>query len=590
MAYGIPSPGETSLLVALLTELELADEALLLQRLHETCPEDYSVQLWHPPKVGLPQPISKRRDRRDSKANIYGLAVLAHRAGRASFYVVDRLTKRQLQGDPRPGEDPSISMVMVSVRSSLHECEPLRVIAKRHTLDQDGGQRLPNLLSTFELSYQFLGGASIDITTRLSEYGLELHDPDHAVFTRDTVSATGREEFECAIKAALSESTPLPTELIASIVSTMDHRTQIEPVSSPTQSDALTLFLTFPTEEDERNAMRAVMERELQLLGFQPLQRSKEDDTVHHLAVQLVPWEYSHPATRRDLENHWQEIHEPTLCPLNYLLAPLETTRKSHVLEKAQLGSIYHSNDGFILMARNSLAQMAAARLNRTELPPGKFAQLQNEWHENQRLDPAMVEFLIGPDDPFYNNPPSWAPVNGEGLVSISVFYLTNKLSKEQTQALRAEFYEGNGDLDGLQKACCYVAWADGDPDAPDGTVDDIWRIFWDLRRHTSCEMPIFFVDEQSGVNQTVIMVDCDHFFWASDNEQANRLLQDVEDPSTKGILCGRLKGRKAHDAFCNLSIGNMNFEEFLESFGQGEEHHYPRPGWPGHGILEDED
>ncbi|KAJ5174197.1 uncharacterized protein N7482_000074 [Penicillium canariense] len=604
MVYGIPSPeGRGSVLVASLTEFGPVDEARLIQTLQHTFGDGYCVQIWHPPKVGLPQPLSKKKDRRDTKANIYGLAVLALRTGQSSFLVADRLTKRQLTGDPRPGESPVLSLVMVGIRPPLRtrfsseedaQSEHVRVIAKRYTIHpvEHENESIPNLLGSFDLSYTFLGGSSIDITTRLCEYGLELHDPDHGVFISDT-TATGREKFERDTKAALLDSTPLPAELVTSIVSCMDHRCQSDFVPPSVEKENLVIFLAFPTTEDERQHLQFGIQREVQrCVGKRtgrPAKRKRDDDH-QQINVQLVPWEHKRHATRRDLEYHWKEVHDPALCPLNYLLAPIESSlRQRQALGEAQFGSIYHSNDGFVLMARNTLDHMAKTKLNYPNGELGKIAQLQQKVREGTLPDSSEVEFLIGPDDPFYYNPPLWEPVDGEGLISIAVFYLTNKLSDDQIRALKAELLTDKELLD-HQKACCFVPWEDGDPNAPDGTIHDIWSIFWDMRRCTSCEMPIFFIDEQSGVDQTVIMVDIDHFFWHPDDEQATKLLSDVEDPSTKGLLYGRVKGRNAHDGHMNLSRGNMNFDEFLESCGLDAEHRYPRPGWPGHGILENED
>jgi hypothetical protein len=593
-----------SLLVASLAELEHDDETLLVQMLQNSIGDTLRVQLWHPPKLGLPQPFHDSKGRRDSKANIYGLAVLAHRDGRSGFLVADRLTKRQLKCDPRPGESPLLSLVMVGIRSPsktsrtyADHAEPetserIRVIAKRHTIQGTESEAILRLLDTFELSYTFLGGNSIDMTTRLCDYGLELHDPDHAVFFSDTAVTTGREEFERDTKAALLESTPLPAELVTSIVSRLNHRSKPESVSTRVKSENLVIFLTFPTAEDERDFMQSSLQREVQRClerrTTSPAKRKREEERPD-IRVQLIPWEQKSHATRRDLEYHWKERHDRSLCPLNYLLAPIKPSRQPLALGDAQFGSIYHGNDGFVLMARNTLDQMVKTKVNHSNGRLGKIAQLQEDLKNGNLPDSSQVEFLIGPDEPFYYNPPLWEPVNGEGLISIAVFYLTNKLSPDQIGALKTELLTDNAQLNG-QKACCFVPWEDGRKTALDGTIDDIWRIFWEMRRCTSCQMPIFFIDKQSGIDQTVLMVDTDHYIWQHDDERATELLKDVEDASTKGLLYGRIKGRDAHDGHVNLSMGNLNFDEFLESCGLDQEHRYPRPGWPGHGILENEE
>ncbi|KAF3388482.1 hypothetical protein F1880_004535 [Penicillium rolfsii] len=592
-----PRPEKSALLlVALLAKLDYVDETLLVQSLQSSVGDSGRVQIWYPPKFGLPQPFYDNQGWRDSKANIYGLAVLAHRDGRTGFLVADRLTKRQLRGDPRPGESPLVSVVMVGIRSpfktstqtgipGIEATEQIRVIAKRHTIQGTETAAILSLLETFELSYTFLGGNSIDITTRLYDYGLELHDPDRAVFLPDTAGPTGREEFEHLTKAALLDSTPLPNELVASIVSYLDHRNRAASISEGANSENLVLFLTFDSTEDERDKMQSSLQRELQRCldrRTTNLAKTEREETHSNMKVQLIPWEKKFHATRRDLESHWKDKHDRSLCPLNYLLAPI-------TLEHAQVGSIHHGNDGFVLMIRNTLDQMVETKLNHSNGRLGKIAHQQEDLKNGELPDSNQVEFLIGPDEPFYYNPPLWEPVNGEGLISIAVFFLTNKLSNTQIRALKSELLTDNAFLGG-KKACCFVPWKDGRNSAHDGTIDDVWRIFWEMRRHTSCQMPIFLVDQQSGIDQTVLMVDTDHYIWQHDDERATELLKEVEDPSTKGLLYGRIKGRDAHDGWVNLSMGNLNFDEFLESCGLDQEHRYPRPGWPGHGILENEE
>lgn len=607
MASRVPPSEKKSLLVATLAELDYADETLLIQTLQNSIGEneDVQVQIWHPPKSGVPQPFYENKGRWDSKANIYGLAVLAHRDGRTGFLVADRLTERQLKGDPRPGESPILSVVMVGIRlpsrttritrtrAEGDTSKRIRVIAKRHMIQSEDAAAIPRLLETFELSYKFLGGNSIDITTRLYEYGIELHDPDHAVFVPDTAMATGREEFDRETKAALLDTTPLPAELVADIVSCIDHRSQPEYLHSGFQPENFLIFLTFPTTEDARESMQSALQREVtrcvEKRTLSPKRKKKEKRPV--LKVQLVPWGQKSRAARRDLEYHWKETHDRAICPMNYLLAPIKSSRSPFALADTpgQFGSIYHGNDGFVLVARNTLDQMAKARLTDSNSRLGEIAQLQKGLKSGTLPDSSQVEFLIGPDDPFYYNPPLWEPVNGEGLISIAVFYLTNKLSREQILALRQELHMGATILN-IQKACCFVPWEEGSRNALDGTMDDIWRIFWEMRQRTSCPMPIFFIDQQSGVDYTVLMVDTDHYIGPHDDTHAAELLRDVEDASTRGLLYGRIRGRDAHDGHYHLSTGELNFDEFLESFGLDQEHRYPRPGWPGHGLLESDE
>lgn len=67
----------------------------------------------------------------------------------------------------------------------------------------------------------------------------------------------------------------------------------------------------------------------------------------------------------------------------------------------------------------------------------------------------------------------------------------------------------------------------------------------------------------------------------------ASELLEGLDVPRLRGFMYNRIPAAEAHGAFVNLGIANMGFDEFGD---EAQVKKYPRPGWPGHGILKDED
>ncbi|KAL4945300.1 hypothetical protein BDV06DRAFT_39490 [Aspergillus oleicola] len=106
--------------------------------------------------------------------------------------------------------------------------------------------------------------------------------------------------------------------------------------------------------------------------------------------------------------------------------------------------------------------------------------------------------------------------------------------------------------------------------------------------------MPFFLIDQRSALDETVIVCMPD-YSWGlrglgleEEKEKAQELLKDVVGPEIRGFLYGWVKGREAHNAFQNLSIANLDWDELFDDMGR-ESSVALRPGWPGHGILGNE-
>lgn len=143
------------------------------------------------------------------------------------------------------------------------------------------------------------------------------------------------------------------------------------------------------------------------------------------------------------------------------------------------------------------------------------------------------------------------------------------------------------------RKHCCFVLWEDSEEGLQGGTLQDMWDILWDVYTNkrgrgspTTSSLPIFFIDQQSGHDFTLIAVEPDFLYTRkpSTATAAADILKDIPAAKARGFLYNRIRGRDVHFAHADLSIENMDIDEFVD-----EVHRFPRPRWPGHGILEDD-
>jgi hypothetical protein len=176
----------------------------------------------------------------------------------------------------------------------------------------------------------------------------------------------------------------------------------------------------------------------------------------------------------------------------------------------------------------------------------------------------------------------------------VSAFYLTNKLTAEEDCAVRAELFKFDPgfDWEGCgPKIACFVPWTPPTEDPTrDGTLQDMWDVFsylYTYKRGRSVpyrtSLPTFFIDQQSAIDKMVIAVHADYMSRYTDEELARELLRGVELPRVKGMQYNRVPASQAHSLFVNVGVANMGFDEFGDKQKMG---FFPRPGWPGHGVL----
>lgn len=103
----ISQKSEKDILLAILTKLTATEKTRLGEYFQKLLPDDARIITWTPTQAVLLS-LTKQKSRRDSQANLYALGVLLHRLGLSNFLVADELTKRQLTGKCRLGENSEI--------------------------------------------------------------------------------------------------------------------------------------------------------------------------------------------------------------------------------------------------------------------------------------------------------------------------------------------------------------------------------------------------------------------------------------------------------------------------------------------------
>ncbi|BCS28452.1 uncharacterized protein APUU_70022A [Aspergillus puulaauensis] len=549
--HGIPVKDDTTkgaqLPLVILADLKDSETTRLIQHLQGSVKNDetLTVHPWQPSTETL-QAIAKQGPFPDSQANIHAAAVLASRAGWDGLLVADQLTKRQLTGTLRVGEYPTVSAVMVSIRPATGEGQ-IHIFAKR-----TAGPTWPIGGDEHELVYE-------DILAELSSFeptapsrennpfpdaGLALHDPDRRPLSPETSAILAWEEHPEPDVSRIE----LPK---SSIHHGLGH---------------LNVFLLFPATEEEQKATESALQQAIDIC-LQLNAKAEGCEPSSPPQVHLIPWDLHKATSRRQLIELWDACQR--CLPLNNIVWEV-------FLLKEPIQDVANVELGVVKSLGYSGHKFVQASLKHI-VPERQYSTL---------------EMAFAPDHPFYVTTPDWQSTS-YALNWIPVFYLTNKLAPEQDKAVRDELVNC-ADIDWAdEKSVCYVPWTKDE--SRDGNLDDAWEVFWDLYtykrgRAVPCghSTPVFFIDQQSGIDQTVLVADADMLYIDRDNTAAPlELLKGLDVPKLRGIMYNRIPAAEAHGAFVNRGIANMGFDEF------GDEEQikaYPRPGWPGHGILEDDE
>ncbi|KAL2827670.1 hypothetical protein BJY01DRAFT_135723 [Aspergillus pseudoustus] len=495
-------------LVAFLGPWAPGDSQRLLQDFQSSL-GDVDLILWQP------HPEAK-----DSQATIYALSIAAYRSGWSDLLIADGLSNRQVKGNTRGRESSLLSVIRVAVNG--RQQDEVEVIARRTTTDSLGAILI-----------------NADIAVRRGfEDGLVLHDSNQSLFTGDILSesAVGSPGLYDGTDPSIAGSVP---------------RTD----------DSLNIFLLFPSPLDERRTIQSTIQ---QVVDQAQATSEGKTPTVH-----LAAWKHDRVPSRRDIYRLWIAYtqHVNRTDSMHFL----ESIPDAGISE-AQFITIYDNEPYPLIVARNTLDTVVKASLGSStrlsEIASTPFSQLRED-----------IELLHDPDAPFAPNPFPWKSPDSRAI-DIPLFYLTNALTLEQERALKFEIQTiTDDDLEDELKACSFVPWnpVSNPVHGADGTIESIWNTIFELHTHKAqypeayIEPPYFFIDAQSGVDQTIIAVYTDKYSELStivsetEAHSLHDILADVMEPPASGFVYGRVRGRDAHNVYANVSVGEMDFEEFFE-------------------------
>ncbi|PGH07907.1 hypothetical protein AJ79_06115 [Helicocarpus griseus UAMH5409] len=531
--YVLPCPaqpvGEKALLLVILTDLDQAGLADLLQHVRESLKDDTKIQLWHPSKTTLWY-VTHQCCNQDSSANIDAVAMLAYRSGWSHLVVADNLTARQLTKTQNLGESSSISMAMVTVRKSQFALrDQVRVIARR-TAGRDK-EDLRHTLQEFDIVPHFLGEWHHRASRIYEDEGFELHDPDRCISAPGTSPFLAEELANITHAALLTKS--LPPELSAIDAA-------IQAYSRERTSRNITIRLIHSSNGSNRTP------------------------------------------TRRDLIHIWDRHHTPCAPDAVFLREP--------IVDSADLDS----TKLMVLHAGRRSPLVAVPITLRTIIQGVCTTSLRSSVHEQAlsqlSQQPPVLEFMHHPSQPFYTNPQFWHP-SDESPSRPVLFYLTERLNPEQDANLQAEIYthweEDVSDVrdeENEKLQWMVVPWGNHEAD---GTVDDMWSIFWKVGMEFSFFPVIFFVDNQSGHDHSVVIAKEDYvtdFELRNEPRDVLRKLENLEHPNLCGFWYCRVPALQLHTALFYLEHGGGRVEHLAMD---GDARRFYRPGWPHHLISE---
>lgn len=102
------------------------------------------------------------------------------------------------------------------------------------------------------------------------------------------------------------------------------------------------------------------------------------------------------------------------------------------------------------------------------------------------------------------------------------------------------------------RKCCCFVPWKDGEEGLQDGTLDDMWDILWDVYTYkgrgspVTSPLPIFFIDQQSAHDLTVIAMEPDFLYMRKQTSTANAaadILKNTLASKVRGFIYNWIRG-----------------------------------------------
>ncbi|KAJ5772106.1 hypothetical protein N7520_002635 [Penicillium odoratum] len=338
--------------------------------------------------------------------------------------------------------------------------------------------------------------------------------------------------------------------------------------------DDLVIFLLFKTSPEEVEKIQS------------NIKDATKNTNRNSREVKVIPQEHHSIRSRRDLitlheKFRGRSIEEDNQPPLYFLLSCPEQN-----IEIAPFATVSGDQHGLTVISRTSfdvIVEWTHEYLYR-ETP----ALLSDTAHEHG------LETLMNPGQPFYFDASQWpgdyASQYSEGKEQISVWYLTNKLTPAQDDAIKVELLKPSEmameDDSPLVKECCYVPWT-GQKDA---TWEYIWNIMWRMVRSHGGWDTFVCIDQQSAQNLQVVLVDSWYYYHYEeltyeeirDGKDYCKLLEHLPHPDLRGFMHTRIEPKEAHDEIRAIEVHNTTIPAIPRRIMKKQR----RPGWPDLDIL----
>lgn len=560
------------------------------------------VEALYPSKPFLRE-IAQQGVHRDSQANIYALAVLAHRNGYSRIIVVDRKTRFQLQTSLEGNNEQDVTVVTAFVGENpwagYNRDDRMFVCCRRtfcfHTEEEQPVNRMTDDYDV-QSSRKFLFDPqrSDDFMFRpeigplwmweFSEvdpyyHGTRiLHDPDRAPLTTSPVPLLGHELYRDAVDTALRPF--LPIELRDEVLSLVSkHKVNMPIWERNPDASHLVIFVLFETTATQLEIMQSEIEENIpSAFRIHELMRDpfRDVDFLQYegppsMTVELIPWEKHRISNRRDLFKVWDEhrlwdgpwkyLRTTVIFPLLYLMEPFSGMESTHF-------GVLGQNTNWTMTVPSTVPTVINCRL--------KLGDLCRAFHRTRNIamegfdhfdfsDPLWgwfdVEELSHPDEPFYPIGPGQAPgTNSSSASSVFVFLISNQLNDDEMIRLNSEMR-------------CYplVRRESNEPgDVESPTVNDIWNIVYKVAKHQAVsrdeDFTLICVDKQYKEDSTVIIARSNRLFANPDHD----LLRHLPLSGLQGIKIARIAIHRMWSALRRLELDDETWST------------YRRPGWPG--------
>ncbi|CEJ54496.1 hypothetical protein PMG11_00804 [Penicillium brasilianum] len=566
-----------------------------------------TVASWEP-SSSLLRSLATQGPYRDSQANLYALAVLAHQYGHPEFIVADDLSRRQMNpatdtgsdGEPLNARNLNFEVILVSVFEDEVTSTDIHVWARRVSIQSDGRVRqwgewpvkgdLP-MAQMFAESHEAWNWQTVAVPNECREFGnsrltpsgpefedqiwmhngLGIRDPDCSILTPGVARTLGHKSRLIDKRNTIGKLLPsLPTELVYDIVDLVEISVPVRlPIwQNPPSERHLVIFVSFSMTPKQRQEAERDIRIGIQVGDNTPSESPCQPDS--QMTFELIPLERHGATSRRDFMNLWAEYFTSTvmfqkrdhLPPLHILSEPITDISNLHFIE------ILGDNKSVALASRTSISRIVEITREYGNNPYQRWFEI----HVPDD-DEGSRENLCQPEQPFYRTRFSWQSPSTLHTEDpwLPIFYLTSQLTDDQDLQIRSKIErpeppeDENGDTESDLTGCGFMPWPRG---KCDGTIRDIWNIVQHVHKESLWRDDDWFfcIDQQTAIDKKFIFVVPDR----RKVRHRRRRRKHLYLPDLAGFTYSRIPCSRAYSVWLEIqvlgtrSLQPLKWERFL--------------------------